>query len=58
MPKSQKVPLTIYADCKCLIEKIDGCKSNPENSSATKADENISIGFSMSTISSFNNKKK
>ena len=25
----------IYADHECLIEKIDQCKNNPENSSTT-----------------------
>ena len=43
----------IYADLECVIEKIDGCKSNLENSSTTKISEHISSGFSMSTISSF-----
>ena len=33
--------------------KIDGCKNNPENSSATKVCEHIPSGFSMSIISSF-----
>ena len=32
---------------------IDGCKSNPENSSVTKVSNHISSAFSMSTISSF-----
>ena len=32
---------------------IDGCKSNPESSSATKVSNHISSAFSMSTISSF-----
>ena len=46
------MPFVIYADLSYLIEKTDGCKSNPENSSATKVSENIPSGFSMSTISS------
>ena len=29
--KSDKTPFIIYADLDCLIEKIDGCKNNPEN---------------------------
>ena len=29
--KSDKAPFIIYADFECLIEKIDGCKNNPEN---------------------------
>ena len=41
--KSDKSPFIIYSDFECLIEKIDGCKNNPENSS----------GFLMSKISSF-----
>ena len=40
-------------DIKCLIEKIDGCKKNPEKSSTAKASEHIPSGFSRSSISSF-----
>ena len=29
--KSDKAPFVIYADLECLIEKINECKSNPEN---------------------------
>ena len=49
------LPFIIYADLECLIEKIDGCKNNPENSSTTKVSEHIPSGFLMSTISSFKN---
>ena len=51
--KSSKAPFIIYADLECIIEKIDGCKNNPENSSTTKVSEHIPSGFSMSTISLF-----
>ena len=51
--KSDKAPFIIYADLECIIEKIDGCKNNPENSSTTKVNEHIPSGFSMSTIFSF-----
>ena len=34
--KSDKAPFIIYEDLECIIEKIDGCKNNPENSSTTK----------------------
>ena len=37
--KSDKPPFIIYADIECLIEKIDGCKNNPENSSPIKLSE-------------------
>ena len=43
----------IYADLECLIEKNDGCKNNPENSSTTKVSKFIPSGFSISTISLF-----
>ena len=29
--KSDQAPFIIYADPECIIEKIDGCKNNPEN---------------------------
>ena len=51
--KSDKAPFTIYPDLEFIIEKIDGCKNNPENSSTTKVSKHIPSGFSMSTISSF-----
>ena len=38
-----------------MIEKIDGCKNNSENSFTTKVDKRILSDFSMSTISSFKN---
>ena len=55
--KSDKAPFIIYAYLECLIEKTDGCKSNPENSSTTKVSKHIPSGFSMSTISSFRGKE-
>ena len=39
--KSEKALFVIYADLECLIEKIDGCKNNPEISSTTKVSEHI-----------------
>ena len=51
--KSDKTSFIIYADIKCIMEKTDGCKNNPENSSTTKVSEHIPLGFSMSAISVF-----
>ena len=34
--KSDKVPFIIYEDLERIIEKIDGCKKNPEISFTTK----------------------
>ena len=39
--KFDKAPFIIYADLECIIEKIDGSKNNPQNSSTTKAGEHI-----------------
>ena len=43
--KSHKAPFISYADLECLIEKINGCKNNPENLSTTKVSEHIPPGF-------------
>ena len=51
--KFDKGTFIIYAYLECIIEKIDGCKNNPENSSTTIVSENITSDFLMSTISSF-----
>ena len=39
--KSDKAPFVIYVDLECIIEGIDGCKNNPENSSTKKVGEHI-----------------
>ena len=51
--KSDKALFIIYEDLECIIDKTDGCKNNPENSSTIKISEHILSSFSMSTISSF-----
>ena len=51
--KSDKASFAFYTDFECLIEKTDGCKNNPENSSATKVRQHIQSGISISTMSSF-----
>ena len=52
--KSDKMLYIIYADLESLIRKIDGCKNNPQNSSATNIGENIRCGYSMPIIWGFN----
>ena len=51
--KSDKVSVIIYADLQLLVEKIDVCKNNTENSFTIKVGEHFPSGFSMSTVSSF-----
>ena len=46
--KSDKILYIIYADIESLIEKIDGCANNQENSSTIKIGEHIPFGYSMS----------
>ena len=40
-------PFIIYPNLECIIEKIDGCKNNPENLATTKVSEHIPSGFSI-----------
>ena len=48
--KSDKAPFIFYAGLECFLEKIDGCKNNPENASTTKVGEHIPSDFSMPKI--------
>ena len=51
--KFDKAPFIIYADLECLMQKIDGCKNNSEDSSATTIGEHIPSFFSMFTTTSY-----
>ena len=51
--KSDKAPFIIYADLECIIERIDGCKNNSDNSSTANVSNHIPSDFSTSTTSSF-----
>ena len=48
--KSNKAPFIIYADLECIIEKIDGCKNNPENSSTTKVSKHSMSIFNVYNV--------
>ena len=48
--KPDKTLFLIYAVLENLIEKIDECKINPENSSTAKLGKHTPSGFSMFTI--------
>ena len=50
--KSDKAPFVVYADLECLIEKINGCKNNPENAVTTNLSQRIPSVFSIIAISS------
>ena len=55
--KSLKLPFIIYADLECLLEKINTCYNNPEESSATKINKNTPSGYSIFTHCSFDKSK-
>ena len=55
--KSIKLPFIIYADLVCLLEKIDTCYNNPEESSTTKINHHTPSGYSIFTHCSFNKSK-
>ena len=55
--KSLKLPFIIYADLECLLEKINTCYNNPEESSTTKINKHIPSGDSMFTHCSFDKSK-
>ena len=42
--KSIKMPITIYADLECLLEKMSTCQNNPNKSSTTKINKHTPSG--------------
>ena len=51
--KSLKVPFIIYADLKCLLQKIKSCQNNPEKSYTEKKVVHKPSGYSLITFCSF-----
>ena len=54
---SLKLSFTIYADLECLLEKIDTCYNNLEESSTTKINHHTPSGYSIFTHCSFDKSK-
>ena len=54
--KLDQASFIIYADLKCIIEKIHGCANNPEKSSRTKLGNYKPSAFSISTFKNRQNK--
>ena len=54
--KSMKLPFVIYADLECLLEKMDTCINNPNESSA-EINKHTPSGYSIFTHSSFHESK-
>ena len=55
--RSMKLPFVIYADLKCLLEKMSTCINNPNESSTTKINKHAPSVYSMFTYCSFNESK-
>ena len=55
--KSIKLPLVVYADLECLLEKMSTCSNNPEESSTTKINKHTPSGYSIFTHCSFDKSK-
>ena len=55
--KSLKVPVIIYADLECLLEKIDTCQNNPEESyTEKKLSINLQVTHELHVVHSINQK--
>ena len=55
--KSIKLPFVVYADLECLLEKMNTCYNNPEESSTTKINKHTPSGYSIFTHCSFDKSK-
>ena len=55
--KSMKAPFIIYADWRCLLEKIHSRQNNPEKSSTAKINMHTLFGYSLFTNCSFDSTK-
>ena len=55
--KSIKLPFIIYADLECLLEKMNTCYNNPEESSTTEINKHTPSGYSLFTHCSFDKTK-
>ena len=51
--KSLKLPAIIYADLKCLLEKMHSCRNNPEKSYIDKKTKHTLSGYSLFIKCSF-----
>ena len=45
--KSVMTPFVIYADLEFILEKISGCRNDPEKSSSTKINKHAASGYSL-----------
>ena len=55
--KSIKLPFVVYADLECLLEKMNTCYNNLEESSTTKINKHKPSGYLIFTHCSFDKSK-
>ena len=55
--KSMRLPFIIIADLECLLEKMNTCHNNPEESSTTKINKHTPSGYSLFTNCSLDRTK-
>ena len=55
--KSIKLPLVVYADLECLLEKISTYQNNPNESSTTEINKHVPSGYSLFTHCLFDQTK-
>ena len=51
------MPFVVYADLKCLLEKMSTCQNNPNESSTTEINKQTPSGYSLFTHCSFDKSK-
>ena len=56
--KSKKLPFVVYADLECLLENMNTCQNNPNESSTTEINKHTPSGYSLFTHCLFDKKKK
>ena len=54
---SLQVPFIMYGDLECLVEKIDTCQNNNDNSYTKKKAKHTPSGYSLVTCCSFDESK-
>ena len=55
--KSIKLPFIIYADLECLLEKMNTCYNNPDESSTTEINKHTPSGYLLFMHCSFDKTK-
>ena len=55
--KSMKLLFVIYADLECLLEKMSTCINNPNESSTSKINKHVPLGYSIFTHCSLDESK-